>query len=222
MSENENLLSKEEAAKLAGINLETIQRYGELGLLREYKINLDVMYSEEDIRLLFNSRIKSNIASNTPSNNQINSQIKQSEGSTNKDEELPRLQDILKDAKDAQIKDLSQNSEEIDHKKNSDEEISQTLEKSEEGFNFSNNFNKINDISSIELLEISRSLKDQIEILKEERSWLRKRIEKLEAQTEREQMLRMAESETLRTLILKNETKKPWSFLLSWAKPKEN
>ena len=66
-----------------------------------------------------------------------------------------------------------------------------------------------------ELVEINKSLRDQIQILREERDWLRERIEKLEARSEREQMLLLSESENVRKLI--NTTRKGfWQRALPW------
>ncbi|MCB0325424.1 MAG: hypothetical protein KDD69_17700 [Bdellovibrionales bacterium] len=52
-----------------------------------------------------------------------------------------------------------------------------------------------------ELIEINKGLRAQLDMVKEERDWLRQRIEKLEARSEREQMLLLSESETVRSLI---------------------
>jgi hypothetical protein len=71
--------------------------------------------------------------------------------------------------------------------------------------------------STLELMEANRGLRSQIEILQEERDWLRKRVEKLEGQAEREQMLLLAESETVRSLIKNQDrTRSFWTFALPW------
>jgi DNA-binding transcriptional MerR regulator len=78
--------------------------------------------------------------------------------------------------------------------------------------------------STFELLELSRSLRDQIQMLKEERDWLRKRVENLEARTERDQMLLISESSTVRTLIEQAPKRRSfWSFALPWLgeKPRQ-
>ena len=64
------------------------------------------------------------------------------------------------------------------------------------------------------LLEMNQNLREQIEILKEERNWLRQRLEKLETRSEREQMLLLAESETVRALVSQRQehTKKRVSW----------
>ena len=72
-----------------------------------------------------------------------------------------------------------------------------------------------------ELLEINKSLREQIHILRDERDWLRERVEKLESRSEREQMLLMSESENVRKLI--NSSKKSfWQRALPWLNPDTN
>lgn len=66
-----------------------------------------------------------------------------------------------------------------------------------------------------ELIDMNKSLRDQIQLLREERDWLRERIEKLEARSEREQMLLLSESENLRNMIGYNK-KSFWQKALPW------
>jgi len=69
-----------------------------------------------------------------------------------------------------------------------------------------------------ELLEINKSLREQIQILRDERDWLRERIEKLESRSEREQMLLLSESENVRKLISSSK-KSFWQRALPWLNP---
>jgi hypothetical protein len=73
--------------------------------------------------------------------------------------------------------------------------------------------------SSTELIELNKSLRDQIQILREERDWLRDRVEKLESRSEREQMLLLSESENVRKLIVSNQ-KSFWQKALPWFSSK--
>lgn len=70
----------------------------------------------------------------------------------------------------------------------------------------------------IELLQLSQTLREQLEMVKEERDWLRTRLERLEARSEREQMLLLSESETVRSLISQRNDKKRsfWNIALPW------
>ena len=67
--------------------------------------------------------------------------------------------------------------------------------------------------------EVSKLLREQIETLRRERDWLRERVEKLENRSEREQMLLLSESETIRNLVSMNQEqrRKPfWRLALPW------
>ncbi|MFN8389207.1 MAG: hypothetical protein U0136_02820 [Bdellovibrionota bacterium] len=70
-------------------------------------------------------------------------------------------------------------------------------------------------LSSSELIELNKSLRDQIQMMREERDWLRDRIEKLESRSEREQMLLLSESENVRKLISATQ-KSFWQRALPW------
>lgn len=68
-----------------------------------------------------------------------------------------------------------------------------------------------------ELVEINKGLRRQVEMLREERNWLRERIEKLEARSEREQMLLLSESENLRSAMSLAGTSF-WKRALPWLR----
>lgn len=262
MSEEAKLLSQEESALLAGVCTDTIKRYRDLGLLRVYTTNEREQFSEDDIRLLFNARIKAKITEPQKPPIQTDSKPKETDSDVN-EEKLPRLQDIVREASNKSSSSTEVNkktetsflTDEIKSKINQSDKIlesnpneakpvmqesgvdntSLNLEKipysdsqnNQDSQYFSHQRRQQSDFNSIELLEITRSLKDQLEIVKEERNWLRKRIEKLESQTEREQMILMSETETIRSLVhqqeahFKKSKQSPWSFLLSWTNPKE-
>jgi DNA-binding transcriptional MerR regulator len=215
MSEEMNLLTINEAAGLSGVSMDTIRRYRDLGLLRKYEKDGAEHFSEEDIKLLFNAKIKKVTDSALSGDSTENTAEK---------EALPRLQDIIREAEGSSGKPLT--AETISKSKRTHKENTIHLDTPIDTAGQDSTYHhhqehlresedRISDISSIELLELSRTLKDQLEIVKEERNWLRKRIEKLESLTERDQMLRMSESETIRSLISQREEKRrPWSFLL--------
>lgn len=73
-----------------------------------------------------------------------------------------------------------------------------------------------------ETSQLARTLRDQIEMLREERDWLRTRLEKLELRYEREQMILLSENDTVRTLISQiGKPKRRWWHALPWFKPEE-
>lgn len=71
-----------------------------------------------------------------------------------------------------------------------------------------------------ELLEVNKTLREQIQMLKDERDWLRRRVERSETRSERDQMLVIAENETVKTLMhqLPAKPRSFWSFALPWLK----
>lgn len=73
------------------------------------------------------------------------------------------------------------------------------------------------------LVQINKQLQQQIQDIKEEREWLKKRIEVLESRSEREQMLSLSDSETIRRLIAAQQEKKKslWNLALPWFKSEE-
>jgi DNA-binding transcriptional MerR regulator len=75
--------------------------------------------------------------------------------------------------------------------------------------------NTLVDNRSLELLELNRTMREQIQLLREERDWLRKRIEVLETRAERDQILLLTESRTVQNLI----PERKWSLrsLLPWG-----
>lgn len=73
-------------------------------------------------------------------------------------------------------------------------------------------------VSSEEIMLHNRTLRDQIEVLKTERDWLRARVEKLEALQEREQMLHLANTETLRSIVAAKTKRRGFMAYLPWRK----
>jgi len=67
--------------------------------------------------------------------------------------------------------------------------------------------------NSFELVEINKSLKEQIEVLRQERDWLRMRVEKMEERSNRDQILLLSQSKNARLLITKPKSSGLWSAL---------
>jgi hypothetical protein len=213
-STNSRFLTTEEASLTAKVSLETITKYKELGLLRAFRVNGQEQFTEDEIKLVFNSRRKTEIKDipQQLTDSTEHAQIKETQNEKN--EEPPTLKEIL-----SETNVLNNSNEATENTKN--------FYKSEfkiENTNVIRNNNNADyrgtfDIPSIELLELTRTLKDQLETVKEERNWLRRRVEKLESSIEREQMIAISKTETLRNLVDQSkQNKNPWSFLLPWNK----
>ncbi len=68
-----------------------------------------------------------------------------------------------------------------------------------------------------DLVFMNKRLKDEVLELKQERAWLRERLEKLEARSEREQTLLLNENETVRKLLATTPQPGFWqSFFSLW------
>jgi DNA-binding transcriptional MerR regulator len=71
------------------------------------------------------------------------------------------------------------------------------------------------------LNQLNLALKEQLEIVRQERDWLRQRIERLETRSEREQMLLLTESQTLKSVLADSgfgKTESFWKRALPWIK----
>jgi hypothetical protein len=71
------------------------------------------------------------------------------------------------------------------------------------------------------LNELNMTLKEQLETVRQERDWLRQRIERLETRSEREQMLLLTESQTLKSVLADSgyrKTESFWRKALPWIK----
>lgn len=71
------------------------------------------------------------------------------------------------------------------------------------------------------LTQQNLSLKEQLEVLRQERDWLRQRVERLETRSEREQMLLLTESQTLKSVLAESgfgKTQSFWKKALPWFK----
>ena len=191
------LLSDEQSAELAGVSVDTIEKYCQIGLLVPEMRGDKPFFKEADIKSLFYT--KSNYSSfaattavETPQEHPTSPAPQQSsQEETIESSELPT-------AEEAESQVLETPTQER-----------RELEPSQR---------------EAQLLEMNQTLREQIELLREERDWLRQRIEHLETRSEREQMLLLAESETVRRLVkTESLTEKLLNFRLPWfSNPNQN
>ena len=269
------LLTRSQSAELAGVTVETISKYEEIGLLAPIEQNGELMYREGDIRSLFYTRefgtgapfhsdfsvspneieLKTTVAdapplhlvppvsqaapAGDPPAGGPAGQINASEGS-----ELKSLSEILRDTPvtdrpvtnspvadspapemltadlqgaDLQGADLQgtvlqgTGPQTAGLPAGASPNAEAAAAESKARFQV--------EVAAVKMEAASaenRALRDQIELLREERDWLRKRVEQLEVRSEREQMLLLSENETVRRLV--DNSKKKWSipFRLPW------
>ena len=183
----DNLLSLEQSAHLAGVTGETIKQYCDIGLLKPRMKNEKQFFVRDEIKGLFYTR--SNFVS---------------EESLKQRTELEALktEDASLSSGDKEKAEPVKTAAEAPEGSGASEKPDASLE-DKEGDQSKVESKAAENTSSKEtyLLQLVDTLKESVELLREERDWLRQRIEHLEYRGEREQMLLLAESETVRRLI---------------------
>ena len=193
------LLTEDQSAALAGVSIETIRQYAGYGLLEKQERNGLVRFRESEIRSLFHTAKRVEAVVPEPSQQEVPI------GSA-PTVEVELQADLSSDRQD------------------SAEQPSSTPQPTAPRTEFANtelaNFGSEAPVPAVQqVIEINRSLRDQVEQLRNERDWLRTRLEKLETRSEREQMLVISESETIRSFIRQQQKRRSfWSFALPWLR----
>ncbi len=242
MSGSSRLLSEVESASIAGVSIETIRQFRGCGLLDPVKEDGVERFREIDIKTLFYSRTKSNdVASSTDSAVDIaahEAAKPQRNGagtlsappapapldsaSTQALQSGPAVQSISS-SQTSPVADSTQVKSVVPSETgspNPETGASPTELKSETATDSESE--KLlpvpSSLSADYMVEINKGLREQLEILREERDWLRARVEKLETRSEREQMLLLSESENIRKLIQQGEQQRrpTWLRGLPW------
>jgi hypothetical protein len=228
------LIGEEQSAELAGVSLSTIQQYRQFGLLEAILKNDQVFYKEVDIKTLFYTTKDGSTGPKVTSDAETGYLPLSNEEAKSKAETehhqarvipLPTLDDLVKESAPKQEQEqteISASEEKITGDKK-DTGPSVSAAEKQEDVAVETETPAAEPVASTpqpgtyELLEVNRSLQEQVQMLREERDWLRQRIEKLESRSEREQMLLLAGSETVRNLVNSEKQKKPlWNFALPW------
>ena len=238
------LLNLEESAKLARVSPSTIEQFKSYGLLQSVPSNNSAdlnpplntssgnvssetektvawqmeFFREEDIRTLFYENIRQNDRKDEPvANSQLETTITLD---TLENQAQPTASLLQKDEAPT-LNTTTQNTVINTQTGNQDLQDSTENLSTEDLTDIAKNSDNISstEINSEFLININKGLQEQIEILREERDWLRSRVEKLETRSEREQMLLMAESENIRQLIAQRDKQRlSWLKALPWFK----
>lgn len=212
-------LSPEESAELAGVSKDTIEKYMAIGLLSSVEDSEEgPRFSESDIRALFYTKksfLDSHDEELPPRSEELATLLQ--EAAQNDEEpsigEKPRAaepeQEVATEAsqvaapdQDAGIAAALGDQTATSSDTNPSQQPSSSQPETESGTLSQPQMTAKTEGPSLhDQIELTRALREQIEVLKEERDWLRQRVEHLEVRGEREQMLLLSESETVRRLV---------------------
>jgi len=205
MSANLRLLTEEESAHVAEVSIDTIRKYKDCGLLDPIVKDNTTFFQELDIRTLFYTKFKDhNPAFALRSKPEPSEKVDTAESAALNASELvgsPSLE-TAKPATESKVI----TPEFVQAKSSETQTAEPDVQQTAPG------------LQSSEMLELNKSLRLQIQILREERDWLRDRIERLETRSEREQMLLLSQNENVRNLIKTTSQKSFWSKALPWLK----
>ena len=205
MSANLRLLTEEESASIAEVTIDTIRKYRDCGLLDPIVKENQTFFQELDIRTLFYTKFKDHnplfaIKTKPPEATVAPETV----AAPAPEAATPYEEKVVPDTSEKPSHETSAEAvtpEFIDtasQSKKIEESVSSSLP------------------PSAEMIELNKSLRLQIQILREERDWLRERIERLEARSEREQMLLLSQNENVRNLIKTTSKKGFWAKALPW------
>ncbi len=204
----QDFISETEAASLAGISIQTLNRFAETGYLN-VEIDSDGLrlFSKNELKKLFNVSL-----------------------------EDERVQTIRADSFQAQVVNAAANHDQNqttflhDHSNNkpANDVIKGSLLKIHPGASMDSS-KALKKVATLEL-EVSRlkNIGDLLEKLldireqeladlRRERDWLRSRVEKLEEKGDRDQLLLLSETQALHRLIMQHDKKKsPFRTALAW------
>lgn len=204
MSANLRLLTEEESASIAEVTIDTIRKYRDCGLLDPIVKENQTFFQELDIRTLFYTKFKDHnplfaIKTKPPEAAAQPETVSPSPAAETPYEEKVVVEAPAEPSPEAANEAVTPEFvESSGPTKKLEENLASALP------------------PSAEMIELNKSLRLQIQILREERDWLRERIERLEARSEREQMLLLSQNENVRNLIKTTSKKGFWAKALPW------
>jgi len=205
------LVSESEAASYAGVSQRTLKRFIESGYLHiEHDADGLPLFDKEEIKKLFGVCSERLVANS--SNRIISSEI-----SRNNDKIID-----LKLASASGLRSISNRSH-TDDEKNAEGRISSSVNNSEDMRIHTEAYGVLEaEIQKLkQVLDLQEHLLEErdreVQQMKGERDWLRKRIERMEEKSERDQILLLSETQTLRKLVNAQVGKKTaFRAMLEW------
>lgn len=218
-------LNKIDAAKLAGVSVETLTQYCDFGLLKAEELNGEKFFRHADIATVFHLQSKE---SPTPHDTAI--QNTETQNTAANITSVSPTQDHGQSAahssgiKNSQQRSASRNSVHNETTPAIDQSTTPLSSTQSGAPATSQEAGTITvdsvlsstpsiapqpakaaalqpEVSSYNLMDINSELRERLAELKEERDWLRKRLEKMEMRSERDQMLLLSENDNVRRLL---------------------
>lgn len=204
-----NLITENEAVNLAGVSARTLLRFSESGYLTVETDTTGIRwFSRAQLEEIFG--ITATLCGETAST--VEERVSEAPCSP---EETNLLQD---DGSKEQARETAHAAIERDTVSDvpSDNDDSRTPRANDSVPSLELEIQRLHNLLSIQE-RILDSKDDEIADLKNQRSWLRERIEKLEEKSDRDQILLLSETQTIRRLIsLQENRKSPVKQLLEW------
>jgi len=215
LAPDEMLLSEAGSAELAGVSAATLRQFVQFGFLSAVESEGALYFREEDIRSVFATDYLGNNVSYAGDEEvqpaSLQEQIEVAHFSSagqraSEPESEPELElelapepELDPDPEPVLAPEPSPvhviQADEISAAQNSDDNV----------------------VSQYELIAMNRRLREEIRMLRDERDWLRGRVEKLESRGERDQMLLVSESQTIKSLVSHRGKRGFWQTLaLPW------
>jgi len=204
--ELQDLVPEEQAASYAGVSVATLNRFAEAGYLRiEKGSDGGRFYLQSELANVFGINIipGSLTKTSTPSGN----------GTTQPDKSRPSV-DMCEKPKQKEQSSPLKDQEDEDSEIPSLSSIMQADR--QQTSELSRQLARLKHLVELQekLLEIKES---QLKDLQEQRSWLKTRLERLEEKAERDQLLLLSETQTIRRLInMEEQRKSPLRLALEW------
>ena len=201
-----NLIREELAAELTHTSVTTLTQFSEAGLIGPKLIDDNKYYDIKDLELLFHIDEK-DLSQEIQSKNKLDG----SWGTASKQNDKIDIDD-----RDSHSNQQAGTSPSLT--------VESSINPNTETKKLAELIERITvDPTNIDLVRKNQSLLEQLDELKEERNWLRKRLEAAENRIERDQMLLISKSETIRQLVIeKNKPSGFWSFALPLLRPFED
>jgi hypothetical protein len=206
---NEQLCPEHEAARIAGVSLRTLLRFSEAGYLTLHNVSDgSYMYERAQVEEIFGA--------SATACNQI-STVQSTTLSGNTPDAPSSVEDIIPVCEAVATQVSEQDTDNRYNELNEDRSASVASTPDAQTDLLSHEVSRLRNLLAMQE-RILDSKDDEIADLRSQRAWLRERIEKLEEKSDRDQILLLSETQTIRSLIAYQESRKStFRQLLEWT-----